>query len=100
MRPRFFGDRRTGQHSGDFFAPFIGTEFADAGARSVWPVALLYPVMVRRARGDLRRMGHYEHLRALRKTREPFADGACDRATHAAVDLVEDHRRRAARLGK
>ena len=34
----------------------------------------------------------------LGEAREPFADCAGDRAADAAVDLVEDHRRRAARL--
>ena len=63
-------------------------------------VALLDPVMVRGASGDLRRMSDDQHLALLGKPGEPFADGAGDRAADAAVDLVEDHRRGAPRLSQ
>ena len=63
-------------------------------------VALFDPVMVRSPRGDLGRMGDDQHLRLPRQPRQPLADRAGNRAADAAVDLVEDHRRRVPRLGK
>ena len=55
---------------------------------------------MRRPRRHLRRMGDDQHLRLPRKPRQPLADRARDRPADAAVDLVEDHRPRASRLGQ
>ena len=52
------------------------------------------------ARRDLRAVGDDQHLAALGEPVQPLADRAGDRAADAAVDLVEDHRRRAALLGQ
>jgi len=75
-------------------------KLADAGARAVFPVALLDPVVMRRAGGDLRRVGNDQHLALLGEAREPFSNGARDCAADSAVYFVEDHRRRAPGLGK
>ena len=56
--------------------------------------------MRRRARRDLRRMGHRQHLHALRQPRQPLADRVGDRAADPGVDLVEDQRRRRAAVGE
>ncbi|MNC90439.1 hypothetical protein D3C83_65380 [compost metagenome] len=45
-------------------------------------------------------MGDREQLPAARQPGEALADRACHRAADAAVDLVEDHRRRSALLGQ
>ncbi len=41
-----------------------------------------------------------EELATLGQSRQPFADRARHRAADAAIDLVEDHRRRPALLGE
>ena len=56
--------------------------------------------MSARARRDLRRMGHGQHLHARGEPREALADGVGDRAADARVDLVEDQRRRRAAIGE
>ena len=48
--------------------------------------------VVRAARGDLRRVGDDEDLRALPERLQPAADGVGGGAADAAVDLVEDQR--------
>ncbi len=52
------------------------------------------------AGGDLRRVSDGQQLPAFGQPRQPFADGACHRAADAAVDLVENDRRRPALLGQ
>src|SRR5437868_8135695 len=90
LRPRFFGDRGPRQHPRDFLAALLCGELAYAGPRAALAVAFLDPVMMRGARGDLRRVRDDQHLTLLGEAREPFADRACDRAADPAVHLVED----------
>ena len=45
-------------------------------------------------------MGDDQHLAPLGEAGEPLADRAGNRAADAAVDLIEDHRRRASGFGK
>ena len=47
-----------------------------------------------RARRDLRRMRHDQHLALLAQAMEPFADSGRGCAPDAAVDFVENQRRR------
>ena len=54
--------------------------------------------MLRPTRGDLRAVGHRQQLALRGQPCQPVADGARHRAADAAVDLVKDHRRRAAFL--
>ena len=56
--------------------------------------------MRRRARRDLRGVGHGEHLRPPGEAREALADGVGHRAADARVDLVEHQRRRRAAIGQ
>ena len=46
--------------------------------------------MMRGARGNLRRMGHHQHLSFLGQPRQPLADGGCGCAADAAIDLIEN----------
>ena len=52
------------------------------------------------ARRHLRAVRDDQQLRLRRQPRQPLADRRCHRAADAAVDLVEDHRARAAFLGQ
>ena len=72
----------------------------DAGARH-HPVMRLGDQEVDiAARRDLRAMRDDEQLRAPRQPCQPIADRARHRAADAAINLVENHRRRAALFGK
>ena len=52
------------------------------------------------AGSHLRRMGHGQHLHALRQARQALADGIGDRAAHAGIDLVEHQSRGRAAIGQ
>ena len=72
-----------------------------SATRSPLPTSLLaIRKWLVRPRGDLRRVGDGEHLRARGEPRQALADRVGDGAADAGVDLVEHQGRRGAALGE
>ena len=86
---RRLGDRRPGQHAGDLLAPLGSPQRLRRDRRAAAADGLLDPKMVVGAGGDLRRMGHDQHLDRLAEACQALADRIGGGAADPGVDLVE-----------
>ena len=90
MLPGCFREFRAAQHACDFFGSIFSGHLADGGAGASGGFFLFNHVVMIAEGGDLRQVGHAQHLIAAGERLELLADRLRGPSANASIDFVKN----------